>query len=86
MDDGFIGKYLVETILGVFVSVLSYFYKRDKANMDREMAQLRKQVDGNTEAINNRLVKKEDFVELRTTIKDEFKYFRERLDEIADRK
>lgn len=86
MDESFIGKYLVEGILGIAASAFGYFYKRNEKARDDQMTSLQMQINKHQETINEKLVKKDDFVDLKNTLMGEFRYFRERLDEIADRK
>ncbi len=86
MDENIIGKYLVETILGVFVSALSYFYKRDKASMDKEMNSMKAQLEKHEEVLNEKMVKKEDFQKFEDRMFDRMDYLTRRVDEIATSK
>lgn len=84
MDDVF--GWLLDHAWAAIAAAFGYFYKRNEENRDADMTSLQKQLDKHNETINEKLVKKDDFLDLKNTIKDEFRYMRERLDEIADRK
>ncbi len=64
----------------------AYFYKRNETARDDQMVTLAKRLDTHQEIIGEKLVKKDDFNEFKTALRDDMRYIRERLDEIVDGK
>ena len=84
MDD--ILKWVFDHAWTALAAGFAYFYKRNETARDDDMATLSRRLDYHQEVINDRLVKKEDFNDLKNFIREEMRYVRDRVDEIAGRK
>ena len=83
MDD--ILKWILDHAWAAMAAGFAYFYKRNETARDKDMATLAKRLDKHQEIISDKLVKKDDFNDLKNFIRDELRYVRDRVDEIADK-
>jgi len=84
LDDLF--AWLLDHAWAGIAAAFGYFYKRNETNRDNQMKSLSDRVDRHQETISDKLVKKDELTDLKNYFSQEFRYMRDRLDEIADRK
>lgn len=84
MDD--IIRWLFDHAWTAIAAGFAYFYKRNETARDNDMATMAKRLDTHQEIINDKLVKRDDFNQFKTDLREDMRYIRERLDEIVDSK
>lgn len=84
MDD--LLRWVLDHAWAAIAAGFAYFYKRNEKARDDAMVAVNKRLDQHADVISDKLVKKDDFNDLKNFIRDELRYVRERVDEIADRK
>lgn len=84
MDE--LARWLFDHAWAALAAGFAYFYRRNETARDDAMATVTKRLDAHQEIISEKLVKKDDFNDLKNFIREEMRYIRERVDEIADKK